>query len=103
MSSPADETTTLGWQERSVAAVFGLGMVAVGPLLWLVLQSGGGRLVAPDAGATLGLFGAPPLVVRVHRLNLDPLPLPDAVLTSTALPTRVFISTTAEASVCDSN
>lgn len=54
----ADEgQSTLGGVERAVVAAFGLGLVAVGPALWVVLPSGGGALLALYAGSLFGLFG----------------------------------------------
>jgi hypothetical protein len=51
------ERSTIDRTERFVAALFGLGMVALGPVLWLVLPPGDGQIVALYAGAMFGLFG----------------------------------------------
>jgi hypothetical protein len=56
-SSNGDHST-IGRAERIVAGLFGLGMVALGPLVWFVLPPGDGRAVALYAGAMFGLFGA---------------------------------------------
>lgn len=54
----ADESqSTLDGAERAVVAAFGLGLVAVGPALWVVLPSGDGALLALYAGSLFGLFG----------------------------------------------
>jgi hypothetical protein len=52
-----DSTRTLGRAERLVATAFGLGLVAVGPLLWVALPPGDGRAIALYAGTVFGLFG----------------------------------------------
>ncbi|MFC6825094.1 hypothetical protein [Halopelagius fulvigenes] len=44
--------------ERAIVAAFGLGSLAVGPALRMLLPSGGGRAVALYAGALFGVFGA---------------------------------------------
>ncbi|SFG91240.1 hypothetical protein SAMN04488063_3264 [Halopelagius inordinatus] len=49
--------STLGGAERAVVVAFGLGLVAVGPVLWLLLPPGDGALVALYAGSLFGLFG----------------------------------------------
>lgn len=49
--SPIDRT------ERLIFALFGVGMVALGPVLWLILPPGDGQVVALYAGAMFGLFG----------------------------------------------
>jgi len=51
------EHSTINRTERLVAALFGLGLVAFGPLLWLTLPPGDGQIVALYAGAMFGLFG----------------------------------------------
>ncbi|AXG10542.1 hypothetical protein [Haloplanus rubicundus] len=55
--SSNDERPTIDRAERIVAGLFGLGMVAIGPLLWLVLPPGDGKTIALYAGAMFGLFG----------------------------------------------
>jgi len=52
-----EEDSTIDRAERIVAGLFGLGMVAIGPLLWLVLPPGDGQAIALYAGAMFGLFG----------------------------------------------
>jgi hypothetical protein len=51
------EPSTIDRTERVVASLFGLGMVAIGPVLWIILPPGDGQLVALYAGALFGLFG----------------------------------------------
>jgi hypothetical protein len=51
------ERSTIDRAERIVAGLFGLGMVAIGPLLWLGLPPGEGQVIALSAGAMFGLFG----------------------------------------------
>lgn len=51
------EHSTITRPERLVAGLFGLGMVALGPILWLILPPGDGQAVALYAGAMFGLFG----------------------------------------------
>jgi len=53
----SEERSTIDRAERIVAGLFGLGMVAIGPLLWLVLPPGDGQVIALYAGAMFGLFG----------------------------------------------
>jgi len=62
----AGERSTIGRAERLVAGLFGLGMVAVGPVLWLALPPGDGQVVALYAGAVFGLFGTV-LLWYAHR------------------------------------
>jgi hypothetical protein len=50
--------STIARSERFIAGLFGLGLLAVGPVLWLVLPPGDGQAVAMYAGAMFGLFGA---------------------------------------------
>jgi hypothetical protein len=57
-ASAGEERSPMGRSERLVAVTFGLGLIAVGPALWLVLPPGDGRGVALVAGALFGLFGA---------------------------------------------
>ncbi|WP_338741269.1 hypothetical protein [Haloplanus salilacus] len=49
--------STLGRPERLVAGLFGFGLVAAGPVLWVLLPAGDGQVVALYAGATFGLLG----------------------------------------------
>lgn len=49
--------STLGRTERLTAVLFGVGMIALGPVLWLLLPPGNGQVVALYAGAMFGLFG----------------------------------------------
>ncbi|MFB6122049.1 MAG: hypothetical protein ABEJ78_01140 [Haloferacaceae archaeon] len=56
-SSTADDVASIDRQERLVAAAFGGGLLAVGPVLWVVLPLGDGHLIALYAGAAFGLFG----------------------------------------------
>jgi hypothetical protein len=51
------EPATINRPERLIASLFGLGLVAVGPVLWILLPPGDGQLVALYAGAMFGLFG----------------------------------------------
>ncbi|MGQ4557488.1 hypothetical protein [Halobellus sp. GM3] len=51
------ERSTLDRTERLIAGLFGLGMVGIGPILWLILPPGDGQVVASYAGAMFGLFG----------------------------------------------
>lgn len=55
--SSNDERSTIDRAERIVAGLFGLGMFAIGPLLWFVLPPGDGKAIALYAGAMFGLFG----------------------------------------------
>lgn len=57
-NTPAPAETALGATERWIVLGFGIGLLAVGPALWVALPPGGGRLVALYAGALFGLFGA---------------------------------------------
>lgn len=50
--------STIARSERFIAGLFGLGLLAVGPVLCLVLPPGDGQAVALYAGAMFGLFGA---------------------------------------------
>ena len=52
------ERSSIDRTERLIFALFGLGMVALGPVLWLLLPPGDGQVVALYAGAMFGLFGA---------------------------------------------
>jgi hypothetical protein len=49
--------STIDRAERTVAGLFGLGMVAIGPLFWFLLPPGDGQAIALYAGAMFGLFG----------------------------------------------
>lgn len=51
------EHLTINRTERLIAALFGFGMVALGPVLWMILPPGNGQFVALYAGAMFGLFG----------------------------------------------
>jgi len=51
------EQSTIDRMERLIVALFGLGMVSLGPVLWLILPPGEGQVVALYAGAMFGLFG----------------------------------------------
>ena len=51
------EPSAINRPERIIASLFGLGMVAIGPVLWVLLPPGDGQLVALCAGAMFGLFG----------------------------------------------
>jgi hypothetical protein len=51
------ERSTTNRTERLITALFGLGMVTLGPVLWLILPPGDGQVVALYAGAMFGLFG----------------------------------------------
>lgn len=51
------ERSSIDRTERLIFALFGLGMVALGPVLWLILPPGDGQVVALYAGAMFGLFG----------------------------------------------
>jgi hypothetical protein len=55
--SSREEHPTIDRTERIIVGLFGLGLVAVGPLLWLILPPGDGRAIALYAGAMFGLFG----------------------------------------------
>jgi len=55
--SSTRERSTIDRTERLIAGLFGLGMVALGPILWLLLPPGDGQVVALYAGAMFGLFG----------------------------------------------
>ncbi|WP_248897522.1 hypothetical protein [Haloplanus halobius] len=56
-SSAADEREPLRPLERLIVLAFGLGLLAIGPVLWIVLPPGDGRLIALYAGVMFGLFG----------------------------------------------
>lgn len=43
--------------QRAILLAFGVGLLAVGPLLWLLVPAGRGQLIAVYAGALFGLFG----------------------------------------------
>jgi hypothetical protein len=51
------EPSTINRSERIIASLFGLGMISIGPVLWILLPTGDGRLFALYAGAMFGLFG----------------------------------------------
>jgi Na+/melibiose symporter-like transporter len=51
------EPLTINRSERIIASLFGLGMISIGPVLWILLPPGDGQLVALYAGAMFGLFG----------------------------------------------
>lgn len=53
----ADDASGTGAAQRRILTAFGVGFVAVGPALWLLLP-GQGALVAVYAGALFGAFGA---------------------------------------------
>jgi hypothetical protein len=55
--SSKEERSTIDRAERIVAGLFGLGIIAIGPLFWLVLPPGDGQAIALYAGAMFGLFG----------------------------------------------
>jgi len=55
--SSKGDRSTIDRTERLVAGLFGLGMIALGPILWLILPPGDGQAVALYAGAMFGLFG----------------------------------------------
>jgi len=55
--STEPEPSTINRPERIIASLFGLGMVTIGPVLWILLPPGDGQLVALYAGAMFGLFG----------------------------------------------
>ena len=56
--SSREEHPTIDRTERFIVGIFGLGLVAIGPLLWLALPPGDGQVIALYAGAMFGLFGA---------------------------------------------
>jgi len=56
--SSTDERSTIDRAERIVAGLFGVGMIAIGPLLWRILPPGDAQAIALYAGAMFGLFGA---------------------------------------------
>lgn len=51
------ERSTTDRIERLITGLFGLGLVALGPVLWLLLPPGDGQIVALYAGAMFGFFG----------------------------------------------
>jgi hypothetical protein len=51
------EPSTINRSERIIASLFGLGMISIGPVLWILLPPDDGQLVALYAGAMFGLFG----------------------------------------------
>jgi hypothetical protein len=51
------EPSTIDRPERIIASLFGLGMIVIGPILWILLPPGDGQLFALYAGAMFGLFG----------------------------------------------
>lgn len=55
--SSKEGRSTIGRAERLVAGFLGLGMVGIGPFLWLTLPPGDGRAIAVYAGTMFGLFG----------------------------------------------
>ena len=56
-SADASEVSTVGAGERWVLVAFGVGCLAVGPALWMLLP-GEGAVVALYAGVLFGVFGA---------------------------------------------
>jgi hypothetical protein len=54
---PNEERSTVDRAERIVAGLFGVGLIAIGPLLWLILPPGDGTAIALYAGAMFGLVG----------------------------------------------
>jgi hypothetical protein len=56
-SQPADTATSMSVVEKRIVVLFGLGLLAVGPTLWLALPTGDGRLIALYGGVLFGLFG----------------------------------------------
>ncbi|SDZ80504.1 hypothetical protein SAMN04488065_0452 [Haloplanus vescus] len=55
--STPDDQSTIGRPERVVAGLFGVGLLAIGPVLWVALPSGDARVIALYAGALFDLFG----------------------------------------------
>ena len=55
--STEPKPSTINRPERIISSLFGLVMVAIGPVLWVLLPPGDGHLVALYAGAMFGLFG----------------------------------------------
>ncbi len=55
---PDPDAAAMGAAQRGILVAFGVGFVAVGPALWVLLPGGEGTLVALYAGALFGLFGA---------------------------------------------
>jgi hypothetical protein len=51
------EPATINRSERIIASLLGLGMVAIGPVLWILLPPGDGQLVALYGGAMFGFIG----------------------------------------------
>lgn len=51
------ERSTTDRTERFIIGLFGLGMMAFGPALWLLLPPGDGQIVALYGGAMFGFFG----------------------------------------------
>jgi hypothetical protein len=51
------EPSKIDRSERIIASLFGLGMISIGPVLWILLPPGDGQLVALYAGAMFGLVG----------------------------------------------
>lgn len=56
-SQPADTATSMSVAEKRIVVLFGLGLLAVGPTLWLLLPAGDGRIIALYGGVLFGLFG----------------------------------------------
>jgi hypothetical protein len=56
-SQPVDTATSMSVAEKRVVVLFGLGLLAVGPTLWLLLPAGDGRIIALYGGVLFGLFG----------------------------------------------
>lgn len=48
--------STIGKPQRWILIIFGIGQLAIGPILWFLLSEGG-KLVAVYAGATFGMTG----------------------------------------------
>lgn len=57
VNSSNQERSTIDRTERLIAGLFGLGMVSIGPVFWLIVPPGDGQVVALYAGAMFGLFG----------------------------------------------
>lgn len=56
-SAKTQEASRIGRPQRTAAATLGVALLAVGPVLWVVLPGGGGRLLALYAGLLFGLLG----------------------------------------------
>ena len=57
-ASTDQEQSIISWEERMTAIIFGLGLIVLGPILWLALPADDGKAIALYAGAMFGLFGA---------------------------------------------